>query len=114
MKIELSKHIHIPTIMAIIRDAKEHLASQKIDQWQNGYPNESQVLNDIQNNESYIIKNSKEIISDDLIVPQNGHVSLTSTNTETSKSLSVATLIGGWDENNTNDVSIVKALVHEF
>jgi len=64
MKIKLSTFEDIPAIIAIINDAKEYLASQKIDQWQNGYPNAEQVANDIKNNESYVVVNDEnEIIA---------------------------------------------------
>lgn len=64
MKIQLSTFEDIPAIIAIINDAKEYLASQKIDQWQNGYPNAEQVANDIKNNESYVVVNDEnEVIA---------------------------------------------------
>ena len=64
MKIQLSTFEDIPAIIAIINDAKEYLASQKIDQWQNGYPNAEQVANDIKNNESYVVVNNEnEVIA---------------------------------------------------
>ena len=64
MKIQLSTFEEIPAIIAIINDAKEYLASQKIDQWQNGYPNTEQVANDIKNNESYVVINDEnEVIA---------------------------------------------------
>ena len=64
MKIQLSTFEDIPAIIAIINDAKEYLASQKIDQWQNGYPNTDQVANDIKKNESYVVVNDEnEVIA---------------------------------------------------
>ena len=60
MKIQLSTFEDIPAIIAIINDAKEYLASQKIDQWQNGYPNAEQVANDIKKNESYVVINDED------------------------------------------------------
>ncbi|WP_392346729.1 GNAT family N-acetyltransferase [uncultured Polaribacter sp.] len=64
MKIQLSTFEDVPAIIAIINDAKEYLASQKIDQWQNGYPNAEQVANDIKNNESYVVVNDEnEVIA---------------------------------------------------
>lgn len=48
---------HIPGILKIIDDAKCYLASKNIDQWQNGYPNEEQIRNDIANQESYVVVN---------------------------------------------------------
>lgn len=62
MTIRLSKIEDIPNIMAIIDDAKAYLASQNIDQWQNGYPNSKQVKNDILKNESYVVVNDKNQI----------------------------------------------------
>ena len=57
MKIQLSTIENIPAIMEIINDAKELLASLKIDQWQNGYPNAAQVEQDILKGESYVVTN---------------------------------------------------------
>lgn len=59
MKIRLSKTEDIPNILTIIDDAKAYLASQKIDQWQNGYPNAAQVENDIKKGESYVVVNDE-------------------------------------------------------
>ncbi len=42
--------------MQIIAEAQAYLATQNIDQWQNGYPNEKALLKDIQNNESYLVE----------------------------------------------------------
>jgi ribosomal protein S18 acetylase RimI-like enzyme len=42
--------------MHIIGQAQAYLASQHIEQWQNGYPNESAILKDIKNTESYVVK----------------------------------------------------------
>jgi len=62
MKTRLSTSDDIPNILLIIEDAKAYLASQKIDQWQKGYPNTEQVKNDIKNGESYVV------VSDDNVV----------------------------------------------
>jgi RimJ/RimL family protein N-acetyltransferase len=48
--------------LIIITDAKQYLASQKIDQWQNGYPNAKQVEQDIKNGESYVVVNDENTI----------------------------------------------------
>lgn len=55
MQIRRSTFKDIPEIMVIISDAKIHLAAQKIEQWQNGYPNAAQVENDIKIEESYVL-----------------------------------------------------------
>lgn len=62
MKIRLSKFDDIPAIMNIIDDAKDYLASQNIDQWQNGYPNAEQIENDIKNEESFVVVNDENQI----------------------------------------------------
>lgn len=62
MKIRLSIIEDIPSIMIIIEDAIAYLASQNIDQWQNGYPNAEQVENDILKSESYVVINDENQI----------------------------------------------------
>ena len=62
MKIRLSKIEDVSEIMMIIDDAKNYLASLNIDQWQNGYPNTTQVENDINNKESYVVVNDKNTV----------------------------------------------------
>ncbi|MCG1036488.1 GNAT family N-acetyltransferase [Polaribacter sargassicola] len=62
MKIRLSKIEDVPQIETIINDAKNYLASLKIDQWQNGYPNAIQVEQDILNQESYVVVNDKNTV----------------------------------------------------
>lgn len=42
-------------MMNIVKDAQNYLAELGIDQWQNGYPNEAVLLNDISNEESYCV-----------------------------------------------------------
>lgn len=49
-------------IIKIIEEAQVYLAIQNIDQWQNGYPNKETILNDIKNNESYIITTKESVI----------------------------------------------------
>ena len=39
--------------MKIIREAQLYFKEQGIDQWQNNYPNEDVIKNDIKNNNSY-------------------------------------------------------------
>ena len=60
MRLELSTINDVEKIIEIIDEAKIYLASLNIDQWQNGYPNESIILNDIQNKESYVLKSKHE------------------------------------------------------
>ncbi len=62
MKIRLSTFNDISNIISIIDDAKAYLASQKIDQWQNGYPNIKQVQDDIKKGESFVVVNDENKI----------------------------------------------------
>lgn len=48
--------------MSIIGDAQKYLASLDIDQWQDGYPNENQILLDISNNDSYVVIDDNDTI----------------------------------------------------
>ena len=49
--------------MEIIHYAQRYLASLNIDQWQDGYPNEAQITNDIVNDESYVVLDKSKIIA---------------------------------------------------
>lgn len=49
-------------IMKIINEGKEFLRKNNVEQWQNGYPNEEVILNDISNNESYVLEDNGEIL----------------------------------------------------
>ncbi len=62
MILRLSNEKDLISIMEIINEGKEFLKSNNINQWQNGYPNEDVILNDINNNESYIIENNGEVL----------------------------------------------------
>jgi len=55
MKLLRAQKKDVIVIMGIIKDAQELLASQNINQWQNGYPNKAIILKDIQNKESFIL-----------------------------------------------------------
>jgi ribosomal protein S18 acetylase RimI-like enzyme len=55
MKFTTAKSENLPSIMRIIHDAQIYLASQDIDQWQNGYPNEESIHKDISQQESFIV-----------------------------------------------------------
>ncbi|SDS01496.1 Acetyltransferase (GNAT) family protein [Polaribacter sp. KT25b] len=103
MKIRLSKIEDIPKIMQIIEDAKTYLASQNIDQWQNGYPNSAQVESDILKEESYVvINNENKIIA----------TSMFTTNPEPT----YKTIDGNWliDETKTYGVIHRMAIKKEF
>lgn len=45
----------LPEVMKIIKEAQSYFKEQGIDQWQNNYPNEDVIKNDIKNNHSYVL-----------------------------------------------------------
>lgn len=45
----------IPHMMILINQAKDYFYKSGIDQWQDGYPNEEQLLEDIQLGKSYVL-----------------------------------------------------------
>ena len=54
MKFTPSTRQHLHSIMNIIHEAQTYLASLGIDQWQDGYPDENLILNDISDHDSYV------------------------------------------------------------
>lgn len=52
--IRLANKQDLPYIMEIIHQASKRLKQQNIHQWQNGYPNEEVILNDIALNQCYV------------------------------------------------------------
>lgn len=57
----------IPAIMAIIEEAKEKLARNAVDQWQDGYPNESVIAADIARGEAYVWDFSRKTPSSPIV-----------------------------------------------
>ena len=49
-------------IMVVIGDAKAYLKKQEIDQWQDGFPDESTIRDDILHHNSYVFTENEEII----------------------------------------------------
>lgn len=62
MHFRLSLESDIPSIMIIIHQAQAYLKQAGIDQWQNHYPNEASILNDIQQGESYVVIYDHKIV----------------------------------------------------
>jgi len=63
MKIFAAQPSHITDIMKIIGEAQSFLKSMGIDQWQDNYPEQSVIMNDIAANEGLIITHQTEIIA---------------------------------------------------
>lgn len=51
----------IPEILSIYDDAKKSLKSDGVDQWQDGYPNENTLIEDIKKGISYLIEKNGEV-----------------------------------------------------
>ena len=49
-------------VMEIIKEAQGRLKSLEVDQWQNNYPNEEVILQDIKSDDSYVILENEKII----------------------------------------------------
>lgn len=46
----------LPAILNLIRQAQQYFKLQGIDQWQNGYPNEQSIRQDIEGSHSYLLE----------------------------------------------------------
>ena len=53
----------IDSIMEIIESGKSFLKSQGLDQWQDGHPNKDMIIEDIKNNEFYVVKENGKILA---------------------------------------------------
>ena len=62
MEFRKTKTEDIPGIMRIIRQAQEYMKNQGIDQWQNGYPNETAFQEDIEKGYSFVVEDEGKII----------------------------------------------------
>lgn len=49
-------------IMKIINEAKLYFKENNINQWQDGYPNKDVILNDVKNEESFVVINNNKVI----------------------------------------------------
>ena len=53
----------MPDIMNIFKQAQSYFKENRIDQWQNNYPNENVISNDIKNNDSYVMMLNDKVIA---------------------------------------------------
>lgn len=63
MEFRKSKKSDLEQIMTIIKQAQAYFKSQGIDQWQNGYPNNETIKNDIENDISYVLTNNEKVVA---------------------------------------------------
>jgi GNAT superfamily N-acetyltransferase len=52
----------LPALMPIFSEARKTIAALGIDQWQNGYPEESVIKNDIEKGESYCVEIAGNVV----------------------------------------------------
>ncbi|MCL1948463.1 MAG: GNAT family N-acetyltransferase [Turicibacter sp.] len=57
----------LDAIMELIEQGRASLKKMGVDQWQQGYPNEASILEDINNGESYVLERSGEIAATTMI-----------------------------------------------
>lgn len=61
MGFRLTEKEDLEAVMMIIREAQGSLKEAGVDQWQEGYPTETQILKDIERGESYVWEENDEI-----------------------------------------------------
>ena len=55
-------------IINIISKAQMYFKNNNIDQWQNGYPNEKTIINDINNDRSYVLIDNEEVVATTVVM----------------------------------------------
>ena len=63
----------VNSVMKIISQSQSYFKSKGIDQWQNNYPNENTIMEDINNGYSYVLEKDNKIIAT-LALSFNGEV----------------------------------------
>lgn len=62
MELKIAKADHLQRIMELINDAKAYLKSCGVDQWQNGYPDQHSIENDIRKGTGYLCIADEKIV----------------------------------------------------
>mgnify|MGYP000947966449 FL=1 len=62
MKFQKTTAEQLGQVMIIIRQAQAYLKEAGIDQWQNGYPNEGVILQDIKRGSSYVLQEQGQVL----------------------------------------------------
>lgn len=62
MNIRLANQNDIQHILYLMHEAKAFLASQNIDQWQNEYPSKTDILQDLEQKNGYVVCDDTEIV----------------------------------------------------
>lgn len=61
MKIRHSDNQDIISIMTLVHQAQVYFKEQEIDQWQDGYPDEKRIYDDIALNHSYVLEDNRVV-----------------------------------------------------
>ena len=60
MQLQLAEEKDLPEIMEIIRQAQRRIGELGIDQWQDGYPDESVIRGDLDRKEGYLLRSEAD------------------------------------------------------
>mgnify|MGYP001337973970 CR=1 FL=1 len=63
MRFQKTTAEQLEQVMIIIRQAQAYLKEAGIDQWQNGYPNEDVILQDIKRGNSYVLQKQGQVLA---------------------------------------------------
>lgn len=63
MEFRKTNHKDVEQVMEIIKQSQQYFKDQGIDQWQNGYPNEDVIKEDISNDHSYVLLKDNKILA---------------------------------------------------
>ena len=67
MELRLTTINDLGDVMKIINQAKEYFKKQGINQWQDGYPNDETIINDIKQQEAYVLVDNYQVIATAMI-----------------------------------------------
>lgn len=70
MILKKTKLDDIDKVMEIINQAKQYFKNNNIDQWQEGYPNEESIKEDIMNEEAYVLEDNGKILGTCMVTIQ--------------------------------------------
>ena len=68
MNFRKSNQSDVVGIISIISKAQIYFKNNNIDQWQNGYPNEKTIINDINNDRSYVLIDNEEVVATTVVM----------------------------------------------
>ena len=67
MKLRPTTKNDLIEVIKIINQAKQYFKNEGIDQWQDGYPNEDSIINDINQHEAYVLEDNGKILATAMI-----------------------------------------------